>query len=297
MMKLVALCRTCHIIFAAKQCIDPLSAGAVTEVGIAMAQPKIMKINTLSIVLATVLFCACKTQQPNLNYFSQGKADSSHRIWQSYEPVIQAGDRLSISVSALNPEFAKPYNIETGTGGEGKSTGGSILVEPDGRILYPQLGYITAEGLTARVLRDSLLNRLKKYLNDPVVSVQVLNSKVTVLGEVSKQGPVAMEDKRITILEAIGQAGDIQPTGRRDSVMVIREVKGSRTIGYVNLLRTDVFQSPYFVLQQNDVVYVPMNDKRARSESEQTFIRNLSVVTSILAVISTLGLLILNLSN
>jgi len=254
----------------------------------------------LAAVSIIFLLPACKTQK-NLNYFSHNKRDSTHNvIWRQYEARIQPGDRLLIQVSALNPESAKPYMLSANTDGrtnQQNALTGNITVEPDGRILYPQLGFIKAAGLTKRQLRDTFLNRLKVYLNDPVVTVDITNSKITVLGEVHKQGPIPITGESITILQALGEAGDITTNGKRDSILVVRETGGVRSFGHVNLLTNDVFKSPYFVLQQNDVVYVPMNEKKIRTENEQVFIRNLSIVTSVLAVVSTLGLLILNLTR
>lgn len=262
-------------------------------------------INKISTILFTsiamlLVLPSCKTQK-NLNYFSYDKRDSTHNlIWQQYEAKIQPGDRLLIHVSALNPESAKPYTLSANTDGnitQQNALSGNITVEPDGRILYPQLGFIKAAGLTKRALRDTFLNRLKVYLNDPVVTVDIVNLKITVLGEVNRQGPIPLTGESITILQALGEAGDITSTGKRDSVLVIRETGGIRSFGHVNLLSNEVFKSPYFVLQQNDVVYVPMNEKKIRTENEQVFMRNLSIVTSVLAVVSTLGLLILNLTR
>ncbi len=254
----------------------------------------------LAICCLFLVFSSCKTQQQNLNYFSYEKRDSSHnRIWQNYEAKIQPGDKLSIFVSALNPESAKPYILTNATSSnrDQPSTAGNVTVEPDGRIWYPQLGFIKVAGLTKRTFRDTLLNRLKVYLNDPIVVVDFVNLKVTMLGEVNRQGPIQMTDESLTILQALGNAGDITSSGRRDSILVIREVGGIRSFGHINLLSNEVFKSPYFILQQNDVVYVPMNEKKIKTENEQVFIRNLSIITSVLAVISTVGLLVLNLTK
>jgi polysaccharide biosynthesis/export protein len=254
------------------------------------------KISTLlAIVSVTVLFTACKTQKANLNYFSADRRDSSYnRIWQDYEAKIQPGDKLAINVTALNPESARPYN--TSSGATTAQVQG-VSVDQQGNILYPQLGFIKAAGLTKEQLRDTLLNRLSVYLTDPVVTVDILNFKITILGEVTKQGVFTVPEGSITLLQALGEAGDIASTGRRDSVIVIRESGSKREFGYVNLLSNEVFKSPFFALKQNDVIYVPMNERRIKSENEQLFMRNLSIITSVLAVISTLGLLILNLTR
>jgi polysaccharide biosynthesis/export protein len=256
------------------------------------------KLNLLVSCCCVVLVIAsCKTAKTNLNYFSADKRDSSHtKIWQQFEVKIQPGDRLSIRVSALNVESAKPYSLPEVTEIGGQVRG--ITVDNEGKILYPQLGFISVAGLTEENLRDTLLNRLRIYLTDPVVTVDIITSKnITVLGEVNKQGPIVLTKGSITILEALGEAGDIATTGRRDSVLVVRENGNKREFGYINMLSNEVFTSPYFILQPRDVVYVQMNNKRIRSENEQEFTRNLSIATSILAVISTLGLLILNLAR
>lgn len=259
-----------------------------------MTIPKLLASACLLLIFSTLI--SCRAHKVNLNYLND-KRDSSHtRIWQQYEAKIQPGDRIMINVTALNPESAKPYSVSSGASGTGVSVPG-ISVEPDGKILYPQLGFIKAAGLTRNQLRDTLLNRLKVYLTDPVVTVDFVNTRITVLGEVSQQGPIPIPEGRITLLEALGQAGDITTSGRRDSVLVIRESGGKREFGYINLLSNEVFKSPYFVLQQNDVVYVQMNEKKLKRENDETFVRNLSIVTSILAVISTVGLLILNLTR
>jgi polysaccharide biosynthesis/export protein len=262
----------------------------------------IQKTISLSVVsfLLIISFAACKTQKANLNYFSADRRDSSYnRIWQDYEAKIQPGDKLAINVTALNPESARPYSLSagssSGTGMGGQTPG--ITVDPNGSILYPQLGFIKAAGLTKGELRDTLLNRLKIYLTDPVVTVDFVNFKITVLGEVGKQGPISVPDGSITLLEALGAAGDITMTGMRDSVIVIRESGDKREFGYVNLLSNTAFKSPYFALRQNDVVYVPMNERKVKTENEQVFVRNLSIITSVLAVLSTVGLLILNLTK
>lgn len=242
-------------------------------------------------------FTACKTPK-NINYFSSDKRDSSFdRMIQNYEARIQPGDRLSIYVTALNAESAKPYNLSSGTGTAVLAQNQGISVDPSGKILYPQLGFIHAAGLTRNELRDTLLTRLTPFLTDPVVTVDFMNFKITVLGEVTKQGVISVPDGSINILQALGQAGDIPITGKRDSVMVIRESGGKREFGYINLLSNQTFKSPYYFLQQNDIVYVPMNNKKIQTDADQTFIRNLSVVTSVLAVLSTFGLLILNISK
>jgi polysaccharide biosynthesis/export protein len=224
-----------------------------------------------------------------MNYFSTYGIDSSHTyIHQSYEVPIQVGDQLSIVVSALNPQSAVPYNLPLGTK--------SITVEQDGRILYPQLGLITVEGLTISQLRDVLSARLKSYLTDPVVSIEFVNFKITVLGEVSSPGVKLVPDGKVNIIQALAQSGDLTMYAKRYPVMVIRENKGRREFGYVNLYSNSIFSSPYYRLQQNDIVYVQAREDKP-SANEQTVNRRLTLATTIFGLVTTIGLLILNLTK
>jgi polysaccharide biosynthesis/export protein len=224
-----------------------------------------------------------------MNYFSTYGIDSSHTyIHQSYEVPIQVGDQLSIVVSALNPQSAIPYNLPLGTK--------SITVEQDGRILYPQLGLVTVEGLTISQLRDVLSARLKSYLTDPVVSIEFVNFKITVLGEVSSPGVKLVPDGKVNIIQALAQSGDLTMYAKRYPVMVIRENKGRREFGYVNLYSNSIFSSPYYRLQQNDIVYVQAREDKP-SADEQTVNRRLTLATTVLGLVTTIGLLILNLTK
>jgi protein involved in polysaccharide export with SLBB domain len=245
----------------------------------------------ISLMVVTLLFTACKpTQIHNRNFFSHDKPDSTHtRIWQDYQLRIHKRDRLSIVISALNPQSAAIFNAGSGSGGQGATQG--YPVDEQGNILIPQLGLIHVEGYTKFELRDTLMNRLKKYLTDPVVMIEFANLKVTVMGEVGRQGPLPLNDSRVTLLEALGEAGNISTTGRRDSILVIREENNVRKFGYVNLLSNDAFKSDFFMLQQNDIVYVPMVKSRAtaRDTGDGTFLERtlpyISVLTSITSLV------------
>jgi polysaccharide export outer membrane protein len=242
----------------------------------------------LTALLFSLVFSSC-TSNKNLPYFNTYGIDSSHTyIYQSFEVPIQVGDQLSIIVSALNLQSAVPYNLPLGTK--------SITVEQDGRILYPQLGLIKAEGLTLSQLRDFFVSRLKSYLTDPVVNIEYVNFKITVLGEVANPGVKLVPDGKVNIVQALAQSGDLTLYAKKYPVMVIRENKGRREFGYVNLYSNSVFSSPYYRLQQNDIVYVqPREDKP--SADEQTTSRKLTLYTTILGLVTTIGLLILNLTK
>ncbi|RYZ53434.1 MAG: polysaccharide export protein, partial [Sphingobacteriales bacterium] len=162
-----------------------------------------------------------------------------------------------------------------GAGGGGGGGGGEnlkgFLVDPDGYIDYPVIGKLKVSGLTLREIKTLLANRLASdYVKDPVVEVRILNYKVTVLGEVRHPGVVIAPNHRMNVLEAVAAAGDINLTGRRDNVMIIREVNGQREFANVNLNSRNAFTNPYFILKQNDIVYVQAS-KAVRENSSNTF--------------------------
>ncbi|MDQ6813907.1 MAG: polysaccharide biosynthesis/export family protein [Bacteroidota bacterium] len=225
-------------------------------------------------------------------YFNEQGDTTLSSIVQTVEPVIQPGDRLSIAISASNALSAAPYNLATPPIGALPAATG-YLVEADGTIQFPQLGKLQVAGMKRKQLVDYLSKILIKYVNDPMVTIELLNFKITVLGEVGHQGTFAIPDGKVTLLDAIGLAGDLPFTARRDNITVIREKNGKRNFGKINILSKNAFSSPYYVLQQNDVVYVePTKDKVAASD--QSFIRNFSIATSILSVFTTVLLLVIN---
>ncbi len=235
------------------------------------------------------ILCSCNLQKKlhDSLYFNDA-LDSSHKVLTSMEATIQVDDRLSIHVSALNPESTVPYNMSVG-GGSASGGGAGYLVEKDGTIVFPELGKIKVEGKTLRALRDELTSLLTKYLTDPIVTAQFSNAKVLIMGEVGHPGPMPIIDGRLTILEAIIQAGDVLPIiGRKDSVLIIREENGARTFDYVNLQTHDIYKSPYYFLKQNDLIYVMANKQKIRQQSLQLFMANVSIITTVSTLLTTL---------
>jgi polysaccharide biosynthesis/export protein len=134
--------------------------------------------------------------------------------------------------------------------------------------------------------------KLKIYLTNPYTDVRFLNFHVNILGEVNKPGPYSIPEEKVTILELVGLAGDLTLYGRRDNILVIREKEGKREFGYINLKDPQVFQSPYFNLQQNDVVMVQAN-KRKQTGTDQELYRNLTILSAVASIIS-IGAIIYN---
>ena len=177
-----------------------------------------------------------------------------------FENPIQKNDQLWITVGGSNPLDLVTLNSANGTiTGSSSSTGESsigYLVEADGKIQLPYTGRVNAEGLTRLQLQDTLTQLFKNYTKNPIVSVRFLNYKFSVMGAVRNQGRFNMQNERTTILEAISMAGDLTDLGKRENVLVVREVNGERNYARLNLLSKDIFKSPYYYLKTNDVVYV-----------------------------------------
>lgn len=257
---------------------------------------KVSSLITIVSIITIFFVPSCKTEKQlgSLVYFNQSGDTTLAKIVQNAEPVIQPSDRLSIVVNALNPASAIPYNL--GSSASSATNPGGYIVESDGTIQFPQLGKLHVAGMHRKQLIDTLTGLLTKFVTDPVVTVQFLNFKITVLGEVNRQGTYNIPDGKVTLLEALGLAGDLPITARRDNITVIRERNGQREFGKVNLLSKNTFSSPYYMLQQNDVVYVELTQAKVAA-NDQTLYRNVTLTTSILSIVTTLVVLIINVTN
>jgi polysaccharide export outer membrane protein len=191
------------------------------------------------------------------------------------EAVIQNNDLLNITVSSLSPEASTIFNIANFSYSGSRSDGqpemqvSGYLVNKEGYIQFPILGSIKAAGLTESQLKTQIESSLteKKLLVNPIVSIRHLNFKVTVLGEVARPMVINVPNEKITLLEALGLAGDITVFGKKDNVMVIREQAGIKTIKRLNLNSSEIFNSSYYYLMSNDVVYVEANKAKISSSS------------------------------
>lgn len=225
------------------------------------------------------------------------------KIEQKYEVIIHNDDLLSVMVNSKDPELALPFNMPMVTyqlGTTGGVTGQQrvlgYLVNADGDIDFPILGKIHAEGLTRQQLTDLVKEKLIKgdLIKDPIVTVQFLNFKVSVMGEVSRPGSFNITGDRITLLEALSMAGDLTIYGKRNRVAVIREHEGIRTILYHDLRSSDIFRSPCYYLQQNDIVYVEPNRAKAgqsginQNNSAGVWLSAVSILASIASLLITI---------
>lgn len=241
---------------------------------------------------------ACASPEKVLYLQDISDTYTEEEIQQDYEVIIHKDDLLAIMVNSINPELALPFNMPMVTYQLGTTLGGQqrvlgYLVDPIGEIDFPILGKIKVEGLTRTQLTTIIKERLIKeeLINDPIVTVQFLNYKISVMGEVARPGSFNISGDRITLLEALSMAGDLTIYGKRDRVAVIRENSGVRTILYHDLRSSDIFKSPCYYLQQNDIVLVePNRAKIGQSEINQN--NSVSTWVSIMSLMTSLAVLI-----
>jgi len=233
-------------------------------------------------IFVVISFSSCRSQKP-LGYV-EDFTDTSAKVHVKYpEPLIQKGDVLSIVVysDAIDGGATDAmYNLaNAGTAGDASTQG--FLVDLDGNIQYPRIGKIKADGLTKAQLSEEIRKKLIGPLQNPSVLVHLLNFKITMLGEVSRAGPITIPSEKITILEAIGLAGDITVYGKKNEVVILRPSDSTVEHGTIDLSSKKVFESPYYFLRQNDVVLVNPNKYKARL-GEQVFNQRLGLAFSVI---------------
>lgn len=209
----------------------------------------------------------------------------------SFTPKFKVDDLINIHVSTLNSEASVPFNLFRGA-----SEGGIVaeqvdyLIDKEGEIDFPVIGKIKISGLSSEELRVLLRQKLSDYLKDPIINIRLQNFSVTILGEVNKPGTYPVNGERITILEALGFAGDLTVKGVRKNVMVIRDFDGTKVYTRIDLTRKEAMSSPVYYLTQNDVVYVEPNQSAITASSLDN---RASIAISIASVLITSTVLLL----
>lgn len=240
-----------------------------------------MKIIYLSLLCSVLLVNSCAKR--NFVYF-ENLTDASGQYVGEYklpaEPRIKIGSELGIRVSSLSPQSDQVYN----GGLTQTATLPRYVVDAQGNIELPLLGSIKVVDLTRSELRERIKGLVSESLQKPAVDVQFLNNTITVIGEVTEPQTFTISGDQFTLLQALGQAGDLTVYGKRDRVTVIREVNGRRTAARLDLNDPALFDSPYYFLQANDVVYV--EPVKTKAEQASVSRANISIAVSILSVIA-----------
>ena len=242
------------------------------------------------IISIALLTASCKSSK-KIVYFQETEGLTVKDSLVIFEPEIQVGDFLAINVSALDAEAALPFNLfETPVmvNTIANLVPITYLVNPDGIIFFPVIGELKVGGLTTKQLNIKLTKILESYIKSPIVNIRLTNFKVMVLGEVARPGSYSVQNERISIIEAIGLAGDLTIYGERKNVLLIREQNGIRMQIDVDLTNKQLFDSPYFYLSQNDVIYVQPNKTRVNSSAvgpnTSIILSGLSILISLLAI-------------
>ena len=257
---------------------------------------KLLKLFTVCIGM--VLLNSCGSTK-DIAYFQNAKYIDFEQSKVLYDAKIMPKDILSITVSTTNPDAAKPFNLSvpttfSSTNSSLYTTGQlqSYLVDNEGCIDFPIVGSLRVGGLTKSDCEQLILSKIKPYLNEnerPIVTVRMTNYKISVLGEVARPGMFTVNNEKINILEALAQAGDLTIYGVRTNVKLIREDEtGKKQIYTLNLNDASLINSPYYYLQQNDIVYVEPNKVKSRNSNIGTTTGLWLTGTSILISLASL---------
>lgn len=244
-------------------------------------------------LLACGICAASCVSQRKLSYLRDVTAASADSVNQTFtsqkENYITKGDLLSIFVNALDIQAVQAFNLPVanvqnlGSRQVTAAVGGGSLqgywVDPEGNIDFPVLGKLHVEGMTTTALRDTMTQLISRSVKDPIVNINFMNFFVTVLGEVKNPGRHAVNSQGLTIFDALGLAGDLTIYGKRNNVLVSREVDGKMEFARLNLNDEAIFASPYYHVRQNDVIYVEPNN--ARAMSSQNIPLYLSMITTL----------------
>lgn len=250
----------------------------------------------LYLIITVFFLSGCGVKYETIPYFTDVPPDSAIQEQIKNQTIlkIQKNDILAITVNSLNPEASAIFNMGSTSSNQGNSTGGldptltanGFLVDQYGNIQLPLVGSVSVLGLTTSEARVSLEKKLVQYLKEPVVSLRLVNFRVSVLGDVLRPGVYPVSNERVNISEALSMAGDLTITAERKNVLLIREDNGLRKYIRLNLQSKKFLNSPYYYLQNNDVLYIqPGKTKYASVDASY---RNVSLVISALSVIALL---------
>lgn len=262
---------------------------------------KIYKHFLLSAIVGLFLLATSCINQKQITYFQPVAVTGdtvTNEIHQKYTLLLKPGNIISVGVSSISPEantMFNPYYLMQPLVNQNPQTNNlapaiGYLIDDNGAISLPMAGKVIVAGLNTNQAGDLIVQKLEKYLINPTVNVRMLNYCVSVMGEVTKPSVYTIPNERITLPEVLSLAGDLTIFARRDNVLVIREVDGKREFARVDLTKRDVFNSPYYYLHPNDVVYVePGKGKKTTTDRAvqlaPTIISGVSLLTVLLSII------------
>ena len=253
-------------------------------------------------ILGALLLASCATNK-RAAYIQQVQTDIPTAIEQDYQIRIKPLDRLTVTINSKDPELAAPFNAASsynslnGLSSYSSSSNGNLqilTVDKEGKIQLPIIGEIDCDGLTRNELAKKIENTIREngMVHDPIVIIQFADVKFSVLGEVARPGQCSITKDRSSLFDALAMAGDLTIYGQRENVALIREENGMRTVHYFDLKKPDILASPYFYLQQDDVVYVTPNKYKAQAgeinQNRSFYISLVSVAVSVATLLVTI---------
>lgn len=255
-----------------------------------------MKLNRIIVLAALALVAVGCSSPRKVLYFQNIDEVKLQELSEAYQAVIKKDDILSIIVTGPDKSVIAPYNftltdisISTNSSVNPETTTLGYLVDSNGNIQFPILGSIHVEGMTRNQLSEYLTYEIGKDVKDPIVYVSFRNYKVTVLGEVRNPGTYSMKSEKVNVLQAISEAGDLNLTAKRDNILLLREENGRIAHYTFDLRDAHLLDSPYFFLQQNDILYIPPSTGRVASATNSVGVWTsiVSSITSTLAIVTT----------
>lgn len=251
---------------------------------------KTMRLRALVYSMLAFFIVSCASRKEVVYFQDTGSYETLVNHSRSVSK-FKVDDLVSIHVSSLNPEASAPFNLIRGAAEGGfRAEQVDYLVDEAGEIDFPVIGKLKIEGLSPEELRLLLRNSLSEYLKDPIINIRLRNFTVTVLGEVSRPGTYPVNGEQISILEALGLAGDLTIRGVRKNVLVIRDFNGTKVYTRIDLTSKKMVDSPVYYLTQNDVVYVEPNKSGITASALD---QRASIAISIASVLITSTVLIL----
>ena len=249
------------------------------------------------LLILTLCLNSCATKEEIVYFYEGQESLEGKQNLLDYEPRIERNDvlRINVSSSSINEEIVAPFQMKTGSQQQSGGGGGNnlsltgYLVSPEGKINFPVLGEVDVEGLNRTEIQKKLETEIGVYVKDPIVDVRIVNFSVTVLGEVGSPGRITITDGRVSMPELMAMAGDITYDGLRENITIIREEDGVKKIGKIDMTETDFFDSEFFYLKQNDIVYVEPSYRAVKSAG---FFTSYQGIISIGTTIISLYLLI-----
>jgi polysaccharide export outer membrane protein len=242
------------------------------------------------LLLFIIFFSSCVSKK-EIVYFQNDKIDQE-KVSNSYKTIIKPDDLLQITITALDIEAVRPFNLAAVTYASSSNSAIGVaqqqtyLVDTNGEIEFPVLGKLKIGGLSRNETIDLLKSKLSPdYIKEPNVNISIANYKISILGDIQRPGSYNIPNERITILDALALAGDINISGLRNNVLIIREENGKKVQYRIDLRSNKILTSPVYYLQQNDVVYVEPNYSRIQSASANS---STSLFISITGLIITI---------